>query len=205
MAGGGDDIVYAGNGNNTVHGGYGNDLIFAGGGNNHLYGDQGDNLLAVNSGDNSLVGGGGFDVLIVNRAGNNTVDTGGGDNLIIFKENAGASFGHETVIGGHGNTTLRFVINDQNVASEQALITEFQRVVGAFNASLTTNHHGTFTIDGLDVQGISGVQLQIDSVDATVPYQIDHTIVQSIGERPDISLPAQHLLQQAALWGLLTV
>ena len=200
-----NDVIYSGNGNSTVHGGAGNDLIFAGGGNNHLYGDGGTNLLAVNSGDNALVGGTGFDVLIVNRAGNNTIDTGGGDNLIIFKENAGATFGHETVVGGHGDNTLRFIINDQNPASEQVLLTEFKQVVSAYNASLATNHHGTFSVDGLDVQGITGIQLQIDSVDMAIPYQINHTIVQSIGERPELSSVAQNLMHQAALWGLLTV
>lgn len=203
--GAGNDIIYTGNGNSTAHGGAGNDLIFAGGGNNHLFGDSGSDLLAVNSGTNWLTGGSGFDVLIANRAGTTTIDTGGGDNLIIFKENAGASFGQQTVFGGHGDNTLRFIINDQNPLAEQGLITEFQHIVDAYNASLLTNHHGTFSVDGLNVQGITGLQLQLDSVDTTVPYQIDHTIVQSIGHGPELSSASQQLLQQASLWGLLTV
>ena len=203
--GAGSDIIYTGNGNSTAHGGAGNDLIFAGGGGNHLFGDRGNDLLAVNSGDNWLTGGKGFDVLIANRAGNATIDTGGGDNLIIFKETAGTTFGHQSVTGGHGENTLRFIINDQNPLAEQALMTEFQHIVDAFNASMHTNHHGDFTVDGLDMHGITGLQLQIDSVDANLPYQITHTILQTVGAAPEIPSASVALLQQATLWGLLTV
>ena len=207
-AGGGNDVVYSGNGGSTVHGGSGNDLVFAGGINNHLFGDQGDNLLAVNAGNtgggNWLVGGRGFDVLVANRAGEAAIDKGGGDNLIIFKENAGTSFGHASVVGGQGNNTLRFIINNQNPAGEHVLRAEFQDIVKAFTASLSTNHKGEFAIDGLDVSGITGLQLQVDSVDAKIPYLVDHNIVQTVGYVADIPSPVQHLLQQAALWGLLT-
>lgn len=203
-AGNGTDIIYAGNGNNTVYGGIGSDLIFAGGGGNHLYGGNGTSLLATNSGDNTEVGGRGEDILVANRSGNNTLTANGEDNFIILKENAGAAVGHET-ISGHGETTLRFIINDQNPAAEQALITEFNTVVAAYKASLHTNHYGTFTVDGITATGITGIQLQVDSVDAHVPYQIDHTIVQSVGETPELHSAGQQLLHQASLWGLLTV
>jgi phospholipase/lecithinase/hemolysin len=202
--GAGDDVIYSGNGGSIVHGGIGNDLVFAGGGGNFLFGDSGGDLLAVNSGDNELDGGAGDDILVANRSGNTVLRAGSGDNLVILKEDAGASFGHQSIFADHGDTVLRFIINNQNAASASALTAEFQLVVAAFNASLKTNQHGTFSIDGLDVHGISGVQLQMDSVNASNPYQIDHTILQTVGAAPEINGTSAMLLQQASLWGLLT-
>ncbi len=208
FGGAGADIIYSGNGGSTAHGGNGNDLVFAGGTNDFLYGGNGTDLLAVNasSGLNALYGGKGDDILIANRAGNNVLDGGGGDTLFILKEDAGASFGHQTIIGG-GDSVLRFIINDQNPLAEAGLIAEFQKVAAAFKASLCSNHAGTFSVDGLDVYRISGVQLQIDSVSTNpaTPYQIDHTLVQSIGEGPELNAAGNALLAQAGLWGLLTV
>jgi phospholipase/lecithinase/hemolysin len=202
--GAGADVIYAGNGNNTGRGGTGNDLVFAGGGGNHLFGDSGSDLLAVNSGDNELDGGTGDDILVANRSGNTTLRGGSGDNLIILKEDAGASFGAQSIFGGSGETVVRFIFNDQNAASVTALTAEFQTIVDAFNASMLTNQMGSFTVDGLDVHGITGLQLQLDSVNAANPYQIDHTILQTIGDAPQLSGAGSSLLQQAGLWGLLT-
>jgi RTX calcium-binding nonapeptide repeat (4 copies) len=197
-------VIYAGNGNNSARGGTGNDLVFAGGGANHLFGDSGADLLAVNSGDNELDGGSGDDILVANRSGNNTLRGGSGDNLIILKEDAGASFGAQSIFGGSGETVVRFIFNDQNADSAAALSAEFQTIVDAFNASMLTNHFGTFTVNGLDVHGITGLQLQLDSVNTAIPYQIDHTILQTVGEAPEISRAGSLLLQQAGQWGLLT-
>jgi phospholipase/lecithinase/hemolysin len=201
--GAGNDIIYSGVGGSTVHGGAGNDLLFAGGGGNQLFGDGGTDLLAVNSGNNALTGGTGNDILIANRSGNTVMTGGGGADLFILKEDAGASFGQETIIGGEGSV-LRFIINDQNAAAEAALIAEFNTVADAYRASLHTNHHGTFSVDGLNIQGISGLELQIDSVNAAVPYQIDHTIVQTVGHGANLSATGSFMLTQASLWGLLT-
>jgi phospholipase/lecithinase/hemolysin len=208
FGGAGDDIVYTGNGGSTAHGGAGNDLIFGGGTGNRLYGDSGTDLLAVNAstGVNELVGGRGNDILIANRAGDNIMTGGSGDNLFILKEDAGASFGHQTISGGRGDSVLRFIINDQNATSKAALVAEFQKVADAFSASLQTNHAGTFTVDGLDIQNIDGLQLQIDSVSSNpaTPYLITHTIAQTVGHGPELDPIGHMLLTQAGLWGLLT-
>ncbi len=208
FGGAGDDIIYTGNGSSTAHGGAGNDFVFAGGSGNHLYGDSGTDLLAVNasSGTNELVGGRGDDILITNRAGDNVLKGGSGNNLFILKEDAGASFGTQTIVGGNGESVLRFIINDHDPNAEKILITEFQKVADAFKGSLHTNHAGAFSVDGLDVHGITGVQLQIDGVSSNpaTPYLITHTISQTVGDAPELNAVGQALLAQAALWGLLT-
>ena len=210
--GSGNDIIYAGNGNSTVYGDSGSDLLFAGGGNNKLFGGSGADLLAVNSGTktsfggNELDGGSGDDILIANRSVTNTLRGGSGDDLIIFKEDAGALFAHQIIDGGSGDNVLRFIINDHSAAVADALKFDFQSIVTAFKAAEKTNHAGTFTVGDLDIRNISGLQLQVDSVsnNAATPYLIDHTILQTAGEAPEVNSAGAALLQQAALWGLLT-
>ena len=214
FGGGGNDIIYAGAGNVTVHGGSGNDLIFAGSGNALLEGGSGADVLETNSiGTNTLIGGGDGDALIANRAGHNTLLGGGGDDLFVFKESAslvtpgGFNFGQELVRGGGGHDTLRFVINDQNPAAEQALIAEFRQVEAAFDAAARHGHAGSFDIDGLHVEGIERVELQIDSVstDPNTPFLITHQIALADGHGGHESAALNHLLQTADHWNLLTV
>ena len=79
-------------------------------------------VLETNStGTNTLVGGAGGDALIVNRAGTDTLSGGKGEDLFVLKESAGLlasgggfNFGQQTIDGGGGHDTLRFIINDQN-------------------------------------------------------------------------------------------
>jgi phospholipase/lecithinase/hemolysin len=214
FGGGGNDIIYAGAGNVTVHGGSGNDLIFAGSGSALLEGGSGADVLETNSiGTNTLIGGGDGDALIANRAGHNTLLGGGGDDLFVFKESAslvtpgGFNFGQELVRGGGGHDTLRFVINDQNPAAEQALIAEFRQVEAAFDAAARHGHAGSFDIDGLHVEGIERVELQIDSVstDPNTPFLITHQIALADGHGGHESTALNHLLQTADHWNLLTV
>jgi hypothetical protein len=68
-----------------------------------------------------------------------------------------------------GNSTISlashsFVFNDHDLAAATAFRVEFELIVDAFRASLHTNHHDTFSIDGLDAYGIDGLELQIDGV-----------------------------------------
>jgi phospholipase/lecithinase/hemolysin len=189
FGGSGSSIIYAGEGNVTVHGGSGNELIAAGHGNANLDGGNGDDLLATNSrGVNSLDGGDGTDVLIANRAGTNILEGGRGDDLIVLKENSSLlasdgtfNFGAQTIDGGNGTDTLRFVINDQNPVAEAAFRAEFEKIDAAFNAA--GHHAGTFQIDGLDIRSIERLELQIDSVskDPNTPFLITHTIAASDG------------------------
>jgi phospholipase/lecithinase/hemolysin len=217
-SGTGDDIIYTGNGTSTAWGGAGNDFIFAGGTGNKLYGEAGNDLLAVNAstGLNVLDGGRGNDILIANREGDNIMRGGSGDNLFVLKEDASAGFkliagagaglGQQSIFGGQGDSVLRFIINDHDLMANKALVEEFNVVANAYTDSLKTNHAGTFTVNGLDIHNIDGVQLQIDGVssDPATPYLITHTIAQTFGHGPELDPIGQALLSQAGLWGLLT-
>jgi len=211
----GDDTIFAGSGNVTVHGGAGDDLIFAGSGNATLEGGSGTDLLETNSsGTNALIGGSGGDALIANRAGTNTMLGGGGNDFFALKESAGLvnagggfSFGQQVISGGGGHDTLRFIVNDQNPAAENALIAEFQKIEFAFDLAAKHGHAGTFDVDGLHVSGIERLELQIDSVSSNpnTPYLITHQIAEADGHGGGVSNSLGHLLQTAEQWNLLTV
>lgn len=213
--GSGNDLIFAGSGDVTVHGGAGNDLIAAGSGNATLYGGRGDDVLATNSfGSNLLKGGPGDDALIANRGGTNTLEGGPGNDLFVLKESASLvgpndtlDFGNQTIVGGGGDNTLRFVINDQNLTDKSTLMAEFQTVVAAFDATSATPQAGTFQVDGLHASGIDSVQLQVDGVsnDPNTPYLITHNIVLSAGQSAPVGNALGGLLNTAQNWGLLTV
>ena len=213
--GSGDDLIFAGSGNVTVHGGTGDDLIAAGSGNANLYGGRGVDVIATNSlGMNLLEGGWGNDALIANRGGTNTLEGGSGNDLLVLKENASLvnqngtfNFGAQTITGGDGDDTLRFLINDQNPLAEHALIAEFQNVEAAFDSSVANHQTGTFQVDGLNVTGIDRIQLQVDSVsnNPNTPYLITHDILFSDGQGAPLGNALGSLLHTAQNWGLLTV
>jgi len=213
--GSGADIIFAGSGNVTVHGGSGNDLIAAGSGNAMLDGDDGADVLETNSaGTNRLAGGDGDDALIVNRAGTNTLLGCTGNDIFVLKESASAvnsngsfNFGQQVVVGGSGHDTLRFIINDQNPAAENALIAEFHKVEIAFELAARHGHAGDFDVDGLHVTGIDRLELQIDRVSSNpdTPYLITHDIASAEGHGAGVSPALSHLLQTAEHWNLLTV
>src|SRR6267143_1589361 len=211
----GDDVIFAGSGNVTVHGGSGSDLIAAGSGNATLDGGRGADVLETNStGTNMLAGGDGGDALIVNRAGTNALLGGSGNDLFVFKESASIvksdgsfNFGQQVISGGSGHDTLKFIINDQNANAESALIAEFLRIESAFDLAARHGHAGSFEIDGLHVTGIDRIELQIDSVSTNpnTPYLITHDIALTDGRGGPVSDALSHLLQTADHWNLLTV
>jgi phospholipase/lecithinase/hemolysin len=213
--GSGSDLIFAGSGNVTVHGGSGTELIDAGSGNAKLYAGDGTDLLATNSlGTNLLVAGSGNDALIANRGGTNDIEGGAGSDLIVLKENASLvdpngtfDFGTQTIAGGQGDDTLRFIINEQNPSAMDALVAEFQRVQTAFSQSIAQHHPGTFNVDGLNVTGIDSLQLQVDTVstDPSTPYLITSSIIPSQDPSATISGSLDNLLTTASRWGLLTV
>ncbi|MBV9974482.1 MAG: hypothetical protein JO105_03715 [Hyphomicrobiales bacterium] len=213
QGGTGNDLIFAGAGNVTVRGGTGNDLIDAGSGNATLYGGYGNDVLATNSlGTNFLYAGQGNDALIVNRGGTNTLEGGNGNDLFVLKESASPAgtaplFGNQTIVGGDGNNTLRFIINDQSQSTEQALVNDFMNIETAFDNSVAAHHPGTFSAGGLNVSGIDAVQLQVDGVsnNPATPYLITHTIVASVGDAAPVGNALAGLLQSAQNWGLLTV
>jgi hypothetical protein len=211
--GSGTDLIFAGSGNVTVYGGSGTDLIAAGSGNAALVAGNGTDVLETDStGANVLIGGHGEDAFIVNRGGTNTLLGGTGADLFILKESASLvnadgtfNFGQEEIAGGKGGGTLLFIINDQNPVAKNALKAEFQSVVSAFNAAAHDHHPGSFQIDGLQVTGITGLELQVDSVstDSHTPYLITHKLVQIVSQAPEVSSELSSLLHTAHTWNLL--
>ncbi len=61
--GAGDDVVYGGSGNDRLQGQGGNDWLYGGSGNDALYGGTGNDRLYGESGDDFLCAGSGFDML----------------------------------------------------------------------------------------------------------------------------------------------
>ncbi|SDJ24653.1 Hint domain-containing protein [Lutimaribacter saemankumensis] len=86
-----DDVVEAGDGNDTVLAGVGDDEVYGGAGNDELLGEDGDDSLYGEEGDDTLRGGMGDDL----------IDGGDGNDSVRANE------GEDTVIGGAGNDTLR--------------------------------------------------------------------------------------------------
>ena len=215
FAGNGADLVFAGQGNVTVHGEAGDDLIAAGSGNAVLNGGNGDDVLATNSfGSNALYGGNGDDALIANRGGMNTLVAGSGDDLVVLKENVSLlnpggtfNFGTQSIDGGSGHDTLRFIISNQNPLALAAFIAEFTKLETAFDLAKVDHHPGNFQVDGLNVHGIERLELQIDSVsaDPASPYPITHDVTLSTGHADPVDQELGNLLLTAEHWGWLTV
>lgn len=94
----GNDVIEAGMGDATLHGGGGNDKLFGGTGKNVLDGGAGNDLLQVpehNKNAATLMGGAGKDVLI-GGAGNDLLDGGDGDDHLLGRR------GTDRLMGGSG-------------------------------------------------------------------------------------------------------
>jgi Ca2+-binding RTX toxin-like protein len=201
--GSGTDFIFTGPGDVTVYAGSGTDLIAAGSGNATLVGGKGTDVLETNStGTNLLQGGHCEDAFIVNLGG--TLIGGSGHDLFILKESAGLvnpggsfNFGQQDIIGGKGGGTVVFIINDQHPGAVNAPIAEFQKVESAFKAATNDHHHGSLQIDGLQMSGITGLELQIDSVSSNPHNLITHNIAQIVGRAPEISTHLTGLLHKA--------
>lgn len=96
---GGNDILYGGDGDDTIFGQGGDDELYGGAGNDMLYGGTGDDELYGGSGDDTLYGGDGDDELY-GGSGNDTLYGGEGDDVLD-----GGS-GDDTLYGGPGDDQL---------------------------------------------------------------------------------------------------
>ncbi|MGZ8369465.1 MAG: calcium-binding protein, partial [Caulobacteraceae bacterium] len=119
---GGDDVIDATLGADTVHGGAGADILRGGLGADHLYGDEGldtlsgeagDDTLEAGSGANDLYGGAGDDLLVVSGA-SSALGGDGKDYVRLVK----AKVAEEAVQGGAGTDTLE--INDSVIFARAA-------------------------------------------------------------------------------------
>ncbi|MFK7744037.1 MAG: Hint domain-containing protein [Roseobacter sp.] len=94
LAGDGDDTVRAGLGDDDVFAADGDDLVEGGAGNDRLLGEDGDDTLLGGDGNDTLWGGDGEDSLI-GGAGDDDISGGDGDDTI-----SGAGGGEDTFKGG---------------------------------------------------------------------------------------------------------
>ena len=100
LSGGGNDFVLAGNGDDTIHGGTGDDQLCGQDGNDTIYGDEGKDLLEGMNGNDVLYGGAGND-RITGDAGNDELHGGEGNDRMF-----GGS-GDDLLVGDAGNDVMR--------------------------------------------------------------------------------------------------
>ncbi|CTQ34134.1 Hint domain-containing protein [Jannaschia rubra] len=101
---GDDDIILAGDGNDTVLAGEGDDKVDAGAGDDSVEGGNGDDLIDGGEGDDALLGGAGDDTLL-GGAGEDTLTGGDGTDLIDGGDGADVILGAnpgDRIDGGSG-------------------------------------------------------------------------------------------------------
>ena len=86
----GDNIIYAGEGNDFIDDWVGNDEIYAGSGDDYVEDWDGDNIIYTEEGNDSVNSG----------SGNDYIDGGSGD------DNIRSGSGNDTILGGSGNDTI---------------------------------------------------------------------------------------------------
>ena len=91
----GTDIIFGGNGDDTINAGAGNDLICGGNGGGTINGGLGDDTIDGGNGNDNLIGGDGNDH-IFGGGGNDTINGGVGNDLID------GGTGNDTMTGGPG-------------------------------------------------------------------------------------------------------
>lgn len=95
----GDDTMYGEAGNDKIEGSGGNDELYGGAGDDDLWGGANDDIVDGGTGDDTIGGGGGNDI-IDGGDGDDLIDGGNNDDTI----NAGA--GNDSVDGGTGNDVI---------------------------------------------------------------------------------------------------
>ena len=110
----GNDYIYGGDGRNAIYGGAGNDIIVGGYDNDRLFGDAGNDIIYGLEDYDVIDGGDGNDHLWGGK-GSDAIETGKGNDTVYFE---GTNFGQDEVMSKGGNTTLRFVQEDDTAASK---------------------------------------------------------------------------------------
>ncbi|WP_372840207.1 Hint domain-containing protein [Phaeovulum sp.] len=103
-----DDIVLAGDGNDTVYAGLGNDEVYGEDGNDVLYGEAGDDYISGGNGNDVLYGGDGNDTLDAGQ-GLDTLYGGAGDDVLLGgprEDMLDGGSGNDTLLGGNAADTL---------------------------------------------------------------------------------------------------
>jgi hypothetical protein len=108
---GGNDVITAGDGNNTIYGGAGNNSITAGDGNNSIYVEDGNNTISLGHGNDVVNAGDGNNTISL---GEGTVNLGDGNNVVTF-EGSSASNPYAltgTISLGDGNNMVNISGSD---------------------------------------------------------------------------------------------
>ncbi len=169
-AGGGNDSINSGGGDDVVFGGAGNDLIDSWNGNDLIYGGEGDDTLSPSTGADTLYGDGGNDLIeIWDNAGSVSTFGGDGNDRLDFR-NWQTSTGATVTFNADGSGSFSH-FSGATTGTFQG----FERVTGSanadtMNASATTSAVNMAGEEGNDslTGGAGNDTLQGDAGDDTL-------------------------------------
>ncbi|MEM7238006.1 MAG: calcium-binding protein, partial [Pseudomonadota bacterium] len=169
----GDDTVIAGLGDDTVRANAGDDIVVGGSGDDDIAGNAGDDVLGGNAGDDTLRGNTGNDVLI-DGLGSDLAIGGGGNDAFLYTEASliGGVTGADSDVfrGGADSDTLFLVLTAETRAT-----VEDQLVLGS-------------TTQSFDAIGLETVSIE------------NFVFLDSRAELTDLDIDGR--LAEADLWGL---
>ncbi len=109
---GGNDTLFADNGDHTLDGGDGNDSLESTDGDDLLFGQNGNDQIVAGDGNDTILGGAGNDTIFAGNGndimtgdlgvgvGNDSIDAGAGNDTVLALDGA------DTIIGGNGNDLI---------------------------------------------------------------------------------------------------
>jgi Ca2+-binding RTX toxin-like protein len=104
----GTDMIFGGNGDDTINSGAGNDLICGGNGGGTINAGLGDDTIDGGNGNDNLIGGDGNDIILGN-GGNDTLNGGIGNDILdggTGNDTMTGGAGADNFIGGSGTDTV---------------------------------------------------------------------------------------------------
>jgi Ca2+-binding RTX toxin-like protein len=159
-AGGGDDVITAGNGlasliQLTLNGGDGNDTITGGDGNDIINGDAGNDTIIGGRGNDQLFGGTGDDTFVWNPGdGSDTIEGGDGTDTLVFN---GANVNEKIDISANGHRA-RFTRDVANITMDLNGVEDIHfNALGGADTITVNDMTGTDVKDvAIDLSGTPG-------------------------------------------------